>query len=502
MPQHPPPQIDRPDRTQLREIIGGLSDGVILVEPDQCIVWANAAALAMHGVRTAAELGETVEAYRANYVLKYRTGRPVPAEEYPLARICRGETFSDVVIEVTRRGRTEPDWIHRVRGFGLVDDAGRPDCMVLVATNDTEAFEAEERFERMFNANPAPALIARIADLRYVRVNQGFMEMTGYRSDDLVGRTLYEVDILQGADKRELAKARLAEWRTVPQMEAELPLPDGGTRLVILAGHPIEIAAERCMLFTFADLEPRRRAEDALRQSEERFAKSFRLAPAPMMLGTLDGHRILNVNHAFLELTGWSYEEVIGRKPVDVELWEGAATRREVERRLHESGAFRGFELKLKTRTNALIDCLAAAETVTIHGQLCVLSVFQDISERKRTEYELIAAIEAAMQDSTWLSRKIMDKLAALRAPQGASGAAAKASPELTARERDVLGLIASGKSDAAIAQALTLSRNTVRNHVARLYGKIGVHNRGEAIIWARDRGHTATPSEKSQRTQ
>ena len=92
-----------------------------------------------------------------------------------------------------------------------------------------------------------------------------------------------------------------------------------------------------------------------------------------------------------------------------------------MERRLTETGAFRGHELKLKAKDGRLIDCLVSAETVTINGQLCILSVFQDISERKRTEVELITAIEAAMQDSTWLSRNIMDKLAALRSSQAGS---------------------------------------------------------------------------------
>ena len=444
----------------------------------------------MHGVRSLAELGETVEAYETTFSLKYRNGRDVPRADYPLARLCRGEPFDDLIVEVTLRGRPDPDWIHRCRGLVLKDAAGATDCMVLVINDDTEAFQAEERFERMFNANPAPALIVRIADLRYVRVNQGFLEMTGYLSEDLVGRTLYDVDILGGAEKKELAKTRLAEWRTVPQMEAEIPLPGGDVKLAVLAGHPIEVGADHCMLFTFADLEPRRRAETALKQSEERFAKSFRLAPVPMMISTLDGHRILNANHAFLEITGWSYEEVVGRRPADIELWENTTTRREVERRLTESGAFRGHELKLKTRAHQLVDCLVSAETVTIHGQLCILSAFQDISDRKRTEFELITAIEAAMQDSSWLSRKIMDKLAALRGPQGSPAHAEAEQAELTAREREVLGLISKGRSDAAIAEALSLKRNTVRNHVARLYAKIGVHNRGEAIIWARDRGH------------
>lgn len=489
---------DEPDRSQLRQIIAGLTEGVILGEPDGRIVWANAAALRMHGVVDVADLGGTVDAYAKLYTLRFRDGRALGAAAYPLARLCRGEDFTDLVVEVIKSADPDADWVHRVRGFTLTDGQGLPDCLVLVISDATDAFEAEERFERMFNANPAPALIVRVPDLRYVRVNQGFLEMTGYRQENIVGRTIYEFDILQGVEKKEIAKAALADWKTVPQMEADLELPAGDSKLVIVAGHPVEISDVRCMIFTFADLEPKRRLESALRQSEERFSKSFRLAPVPMKLSTLVGHRILNVNHAFLEITGWSYEEVIGRKPGEIELWESAGVRRDVETRLAETGSFRGFELRLKTKAGELIDCLVSSETVTIHGELCVLSVLQDISERKKTEVELITAIEAAMQDSTWLSHKIMDKLAALRSPRSAGAGASAIGLDLTPREREVLGLIAQGKTDGAIAEALSLSRNTVRNHVARLYAKIGVHNRSEALIWARDRGHALGGSDKA----
>jgi DNA-binding CsgD family transcriptional regulator len=61
--------------------------------------------------------------------------------------------------------------------------------------------------------------------------------------------------------------------------------------------------------------------------------------------------------------------------------------------------------------------------------------------------------------------------------------------PELTAREREVLGLISEGLDDKAIAERLSLSGNTVRNHVASMYGKIGVNRRSAAVAWARDRG-------------
>ncbi len=62
---------------------------------------------------------------------------------------------------------------------------------------------------------------------------------------------------------------------------------------------------------------------------------------------------------------------------------------------------------------------------------------------------------------------------------------------QLTSREREVLGLMCQGHDDDGIAKGLKLSRNTVRNHVATIYSKIGVHRRSAAIVWARDRGIT-----------
>ena len=61
---------------------------------------------------------------------------------------------------------------------------------------------------------------------------------------------------------------------------------------------------------------------------------------------------------------------------------------------------------------------------------------------------------------------------------------------ELSAREREVLGLVGEGLDDPAIAERLGVSRNTVRNHVSRLYAKIGVNRRSTAVIWAREHGH------------
>lgn len=232
-------------------------------------------------------------------------------------------------------------------------------------------------------------------------------------------------------------------------------------------------------------------------QSEARFAAAFRLAPVPMMVSLLHGFRILDVNEAFVGTLGHAAADTIGRTADDLKLWGMSAARQRFEEELQAAGRVRNQDIRLLTKTGWLLDCLASAEIVTIAGERCVLSVLQDITERKRSEAELFEAIEAVMQDTSWFSRTIIEKLAHLRHP-GRTEAARTELADLTPRERDVLGLLCQGMNGDGIAQVLRLSRNTVRNHLATLYGKIGAHGRSDAIIWARERGFTGSTGQPS----
>jgi DNA-binding NarL/FixJ family response regulator len=69
---------------------------------------------------------------------------------------------------------------------------------------------------------------------------------------------------------------------------------------------------------------------------------------------------------------------------------------------------------------------------------------------------------------------------------------ASSACPSLTGRERDILTLLAQGRSNAAIAQELSLSVKTVANNVSAIFGKLQVSDRAEAIVRAREAGFGA----------
>jgi PAS domain S-box-containing protein len=486
------------DRDQLRQIVAGLTEGVILIERNKSIHWANAAACTMHGVTDVAGLGRTPAEYRKRFELRYRNHHAVPPASYPIDRVLTGDAFSDVVVEVTAVAQPENKSVQHVRSLVITDDKGEPDCFVLFLVDVTEWASAEQRFEKAFNANPAPAIICRLSDLRFIKVNRGFLEMTGYVADQVIARSVYEIDVLDHSPSREAAIERLVAGETIPQTEAELKTADGGSKLIIVAGQPIELADEPCMLFTFMDLEPRRIAETELRHSEERFAKAFRMSPVPTLLCSEDGLEITDVNEALAATTGYSAEDLLGRSIEAMGLLDSGSARVQVVNMLRKTGSLRSVECLIKRKDGETIDCLVSAETVHMDGGTCLLLAMLEITHRRRTEMELVAAVEAVMKDASWFSGPLIEKLANLR--RGNSPLQAPELADLTNRERDVLALIGEGLSDKAIAARLRVSPSTVRNHAASLYSKLDIHTRGEAILWARERGFSGATERVAKR--
>jgi PAS domain S-box-containing protein len=235
-------------------------------------------------------------------------------------------------------------------------------------------------------------------------------------------------------------------------------------------------------------MEPRHKAEVALRQSEERFAKAFRLTPVPTLVCDAQDQVVIDVNEAFLDTLAYPSEEVLGKTVAELDFIDDKGARTRLFAALEKAGSLDRVDVRIRRKDSTLIDCTVSADTVNIQDKPCYLLVLMNITERKRTELELVAAIEEVMKDASWFTRTLIEKLANVKninSPQLPS----VSFTDLTARERDVLGLICEGLADKEIAARLKLAPNTVRNHVSTVYSKLDVHSRSEAIVWARERG-------------
>ncbi len=363
---------------------------------------------------------------------------------------------------------------------------------MLILHDATEWASAEQRFEKTFNANPAPAVICRLSDYRYVKVNVGFLEMTGYARDQVIGRSVYELDVLDQAERRELAVERLGAGETIPQMEASLRVAEGGRKCVVVAGQPIEVGEEACMLFTFTDLEPRKKAEEALRKSEERFAKAFRMAPVPSLVLCGDDLQVLDINQAFSETFGYQAEELLGESTVACGLWQDGGAERLGEL-LAQSGS---------VRNDPAAPAAQGSQRPGLPGlgrggepQRAGLRAGGLAGHQRPAAHRNGAGARHRDGDAgRFLVQPHPDRKARQRAPRQRAGHRRRTGRPDCAREREVFDLICQGLADKEIAKELGLAPNTVRNHVATIYAKLDVHSRGEAIVWARERGFAPEP--------
>lgn len=105
------------------------------------------------------------------------------------------------------------------------------------------------------------------------------------------------------------------------------------------------------------------------------------------------------------------------------------------------------------------------------------------------SQHEILHAIRAVARGELVFGAAIARRVAEFFAAGPATAPAAEVFPQLTAREREVLELLAAGRSNPQIAQALFLSPKTVRNNVSNIFAKLQVADRAEAIVRARDAG-------------
>ena len=131
----------------------------------------------------------------------------------------------------------------------------------------------------------------------------------------------------------------------------------------------------------FADITGRRRAQDELRASEEKFSKAFVSSPDAIAITLLESGRIIEVNEGFEKLFGVPSAEAIGRTTLELGIWLDERQRAAAIDQLLRDGSVRNLEVVLRNRSGQRLTCLSSAETIEIGDRPCMVSITRDITE-------------------------------------------------------------------------------------------------------------------------
>ncbi len=130
-------------------------------------------------------------------------------------------------------------------------------------------------------------------------------------------------------------------------------------------------------------------ANESLARSEERFSKAFHESPLPSAIQHLPDQRFVDVNQRLAEIAGCQRQEMIGRTPAELSLWERPALVVPWYEDLLRQKLVRDQKASLRNREGVLLEMLVSLSPISLGGQPHVLLLAQDISERTLLERQL-----------------------------------------------------------------------------------------------------------------
>ena len=146
--------------------------------------------------------------------------------------------------------------------------------------------------------------------------------------------------------------------------------------------------AER-MVGVNLDITNRKKAEEALRLSEEKISKAFRASPDWITINTLKEDRYIDANNSFLRMSGFSREEVVGRTSKELNLWVNPDDRHKIFQLLQQNGSISNFETQFRLKSGSLLTMVWSAEIIELGGEQCLISVSRDVTEQRKNEEEV-----------------------------------------------------------------------------------------------------------------
>lgn len=248
---------------------------------------------------------------------------------------------------------------------------------------------AEDKFYKAFHCSPEPTTIVTLQEGRYFEVNESWENITGYRRDEAIGHTASELNFWVSPDDPGLIIKKVRKQGNIRNLEISFRMKSGDIRYFLFSAELIDIAGTNHLLCVHKDLTDRKKIEDALRLSEERFSKAFNTSPVTMSISTFDNGRYISVNESFCRVVGYSHQEIIGRTAYELGIWPDLTFRQMVKHKIMQNESIRDMEIRFRKKTGELRLGLFSAERIDVDGEICLLNVLNDITERKQAEEKI-----------------------------------------------------------------------------------------------------------------
>lgn len=252
---------------------------------------------------------------------------------------------------------------------------------------------SEEHFRQLIEAVPGALLFVDMMG-QITRVNKQAETLFGYQYAELVGKP---IEILLLESIRQIHERYRADFFARPDTQLL------GTRHNLIGRRkdgtefPADIGLSyiqadngNLALIFVTDISKQKNVGEKLQQANERFSSIFHASPIGISISTLNEDRFIDVNEAYIEMYGFRHrEEVIGKTSAALGTWVNPEKQKESIQRLKEVKLTISLLCQFRHQSGEMRDALCAREVIDLDGETCILTMVQDITEKKRTEEAL-----------------------------------------------------------------------------------------------------------------
>lgn len=384
----------------LKQVLDTLPLGVWITDADARIVFTNPMAKTILGGQ--APLVDSVEEYTTYRSWWPHTGKALLPEEYPLVRVIRER--KPVINSVFCIDRFDGSWGYfSTSAAPILDHHG--DLKGAVAfcldISDQKAAEKELENERellrtIFETIPVMLTLYE-PSINLLHLNKAFYDVTGWTEEDIRNGDTMELVYPDPQYRKQIAD----------YMQSLAP----GFKDILMAGKNGEYIESSWANVRIPDgrqvgigldIRERKHAEQALRESEERFAGAFRESPYPQAITDLESGIIADVNDAWVSFSGYSRKEAIGKKSLELGILDAGERQQAIEK-VRKDGSLKDFEINFHTRRGEQRQVLVNVQTMKLDQRRLLLITLNDVTAAKQARQELERLLEVNRSQKDFL---------------------------------------------------------------------------------------------------
>jgi PAS domain S-box-containing protein len=261
-----------------------------------------------------------------------------------------------------------------------------------LVTGEKRIRNSEEKYRTLFNNTIDEVYIHELqpdgSPGIFLEVNEIMCSKLGYTRNELLRMTVQ--DIVSDAHRKKMENIRHQTVENgISTFYAEHMRKDGSVFPVEVNIHRINLEGKTVVLAAARDITERKRVEEALRERDMMFRVIFDNSPYPIALNRVPDGKFLAVNAAFLQSSGYSESEVLGKSPVDIRLLS-LLDYGKLSSHLLTKGKIENLPMILHGKTGIMVHVLFSTIPVTINNQAAILTVTAETTKLKRIEEELL----------------------------------------------------------------------------------------------------------------